>query len=83
MKTQMLLKALVVFPLILFADYILMAAIGCATCLFGFGDTFYCGPFCLIGKTVLGISAILFFYIISPNFLKSNKNSNYAKTTEE
>jgi len=79
----MLLKALLVLPVILFADYILMAAIGCTTYLFGFGDEFYCGPFCLIGKTVLGFSAILFFYIISPNFLKSNKHSKYAKTTEE
>jgi hypothetical protein len=76
-----MLKALLVLPVILFVDYILMALIGCATCLFGYGDEFYCGPYCIIGKTVLGFSAILFFYIISPNILKSKKNSKYAKTT--
>lgn len=83
MKTQMILKALLVLPVILFADYILMAVIGCATCLFGYGDEFYCGPYCMIGKTVLGLSAILFVYIISPNLHKSNKNSKYAKTAQE
>jgi len=66
-----------VLPLILFVDYILMALSGCPTCLFGFGDEFYCGPFCLAGKIILALSAVFFGYLIYPEIkvlLKSKKN---------
>lgn len=70
MKATLFLKLFLVLPLILFTDYLLMALIGCTTCLFGLGEAFYCGPFCLAGKILLGISAIFFGYLLYPE-LKS------------
>lgn len=67
MKASLFLKVFFVLPLILFVDYILMAALGCSTCLFGLGDEFYCGPFCLVGKIILVLSAIFFGYLIYPD----------------
>lgn len=70
-------KILLVLPLILLVDYILMALIGCTTCLFGLGDEFYCGPFCLAGKIILALSALFFGYLIYPDikaFVNSKKN---------
>lgn len=82
MKAKILIKIFFVLPLILFADYLLMAVIGCTTCLFGLGNEFYCGPFCLTGKIILALSAIIFAYIIYPelkDFLYSRK---HVKATE-
>jgi len=67
MKTSILIKLLLVLPLIVLFDYILMVILGCSTCLFGFGKDFYCGPYCLAGKIILGISALFFLYLIIPD----------------
>jgi len=67
MKKPIIIKVLVFLPLILFVDYIIMALIGCTSCLFGTGKDFYCGPFCLAGKIILALSVILFGYIIYPD----------------
>lgn len=67
MKASLFIKVFLILPLILFADYILMAILGCSTCLFGFGNEFYCGPFCLVGKIILALSAIFFGYLIFPD----------------
>lgn len=81
MKASLLLKIFLVLPLLLLIDYILMALFGCATCLFGMGDEFYCGPFCLIGKIILGLSALFFGYLIYPDIkalFNPNKNGPAA-----
>jgi len=67
MKASILVKVFFVLPLIIFVDYILMALLGCTTCLFGLGEDFYCGSFCLAGKIILALSAIFFGYIIFPD----------------
>ena len=67
MKASLFIKVFLILPLILFADYLLMALLGCSTCLFGLGDEFYCGPFCLIGKLILVLSVIFFGFIIYPD----------------
>jgi hypothetical protein len=67
MRALFFLKMFFVLPLILFVDYILMAILGCTTCLFGFGEDFYCGSFCLAGKIILALSAIFFGYLIYPD----------------
>lgn len=79
MKASLFLKVFLVLPLILFADYILMAVFGCTSCLFGMGDEFYCGPFCLAGKIILGISALFFGYLIYPEIrrLFLNKHNHF------
>ena len=64
MKASILVKVFFVLPLLIFVDYILMAILGCTTCLFGLGEDFYCGSFCLAGKIILALSAIFFGYII-------------------
>jgi hypothetical protein len=85
MKTSLLLKTVLVLPVILFADYLLMVLLGCATCLFGSGDEFYCGPFCIVGKIVLVLSAVFFGYIVYPDIkkiIKARKNGTSTKKQE-
>jgi hypothetical protein len=77
MKASILVKVFFLLPLLIFVDYILMAILGCTTCLFGFGEDFYCGSFCLAGKIILALSAIFFGYIIFPEIkaiFKPKKN---------
>jgi len=64
MKVSIFLKIFLILPLILFVDYLIMALLGCTTCLLGFGEDFYCGSFCLAGKIILALSAIFFGYLI-------------------
>jgi hypothetical protein len=85
-KGSLFIKVFLVLPLILFADYLLMAVIGCTTCLFGTGDEFYCGPFCLAGKIILALSVIFFGYLISPEIkalINSGKNVKAAESKED
>jgi hypothetical protein len=82
-KTSLLLKIGFILPLILFADYLLMVLLGCATCLFGFGDDFYCGPYCLLGKIILGLSGLFFIILISPDIAEMIKLMKNVKTTEK
>lgn len=67
MKTSLWIKLLLVLPLILLADYLLMVVLGCASCLFGLGDDYYCGGYCLTGKLILLASAIFFLFLIYPD----------------
>jgi hypothetical protein len=81
MKASILVKVFFVLPLLIFVDYILMAILGCTTCLFGLGEDFYCGSFCLAGKIILALSAIVFGYIILPDIkaiFKPKKNGASA-----
>jgi hypothetical protein len=79
MKASIFVKVFFILPLILFIDYLLMALLGCTTCLFGFGDDYYCGSFCLAGKIILALSALFFWYLIYPDLkaiLKSKKHGS-------
>ena len=82
MKASLLVKFLLVLPLILLVDYILMALLGCTTCLFGLGNEFYCGPFCLAGKIILALSALFFGYLIYPEIKEMIKSRKNVKTPE-
>jgi len=85
MKATLFIKVFLVLPLILFADYLLMALLGCSTCLFGLNDDFYCGPFCLAGKIILALSIAYFGYLIYPDIkaiVQSKKNAP-AKESEK
>ncbi len=70
MKNQILIKALLLLPIIVLADYIFMALLGCTACLSGLGDSFYCGSYCLIGKGIMLLSLVLFFYLFLPDIKK-------------
>jgi hypothetical protein len=79
MKTQFLFKVLLVLPLILFVDWILMVVLGCASGLCGFGNSFYCGPYCLFGKGILLLSAVSFLvYLLFPEIKKTIINKKHA-----
>jgi len=83
MKTSVNFKVFIVLPLLLFVDYVLMILIGCSTCLFGFGHDFYCGPYCIFGKVILGLSAIFFFLLLLPDvkeFFKDVRNVLHTKS---
>jgi hypothetical protein len=85
MRASLFVKVFFVLPLILFIDYMLMALLGCTTCLLGFGDDFYCDSFCLAGKLILALSAIFFGYLIYADLkaiLKSKKHGSSAKKQE-
>ena len=67
---SLIIKFLLILPLIILIDYILMVILGCSTCLFEFGNDFYCGTYCIIGKILLGVSALFFIYLIYPDIKK-------------
>lgn len=73
MKTALLIKFTLVLPLILLADYVIMVLIGCASCLFGVGDGYYCGTYCIFGKLILLASAIFFGYLVWRDYRKYNR----------
>lgn len=78
MKASILVKVVFILPLLIFVDYILMAILGCTTCLFGLGEDFYCGSFCLAGKIILALSAIFFGYIIFPDIKAIFKHKKHG-----
>lgn len=85
MKAAILIKVFLVFPLILLADYLVMAALGCSTCLFGLGDEFYCGPFCILGKIIIALSVVFFGYLIYRDvrkYRKAEQNGQASKKQE-
>ena len=82
MKASIYLKIFFILPLILFVDYVLMAIIGCTTCLFGLGDEFYCGSFCLAGKIILALTAIFFGYLIYPDIKEAIKTARNGSSAE-
>ena len=82
MRASLFIKVFFILPLILFVDYVLMALLGCSTCLFGLGDEFYCGPFCIAGKIILALSAVYFGYFIYSEIktiFRSKKNGQSAE----
>ena len=79
MKTQIFLKVFLLLPLIIFVDYVIMVVIGCTSCLFGFGESFYCGSYCFIGKVVLLLSAVLFIYLLIPDLKKILTHKKHAQ----
>lgn len=83
MKTLIILKVLFLLPGIIYLDYLILALIGCTSCLMGAESGFYCGPYCIIGKIVLGLSGIFILYIISPDIKQLFKNHKNATTTQE
>jgi len=81
MKTQFLLKVFLVLPIVIFVDWVLMIVLGCATSLCGFGNGFYCGPYCLFGKGILFLSAVSFIiYLLFPELKKYVNHKTHAQT---
>lgn len=83
MKAKLLFKVAFVLPLIIFVDYLIMALVGCATCLFNMGEDFYCGPFCLAGKIILALSAVFFAYYIHTDIKAIFKKETDGTSTFE
>jgi hypothetical protein len=82
MKTQIFFKVLIVLPIVIFADWVLMVVLGCASGLCGFGNSFYCGPYCLIGKGILLLSAVFFIiYLLFPEIKKAINHKKHAPTS--
>lgn len=83
MKASIFIKCLFFLPMIIFADYMIMVLLGCVCSLFGAGDGFYCGPFCIVGKLVLVLSAIFFGYLIYPDIKTTIKHKTDGAATEK
>jgi hypothetical protein len=70
MKTILFFKVVIGLPVVIFVDYFLLALLGCVSCLLGFGDDYFCGPYCLFGKAFLILSAVLFGWFLFPELKK-------------
>ncbi len=81
MKTEILSKALLLLPAILFADFLFMTLLGCLTNRLGCGEEFYCGLYCVIGKGILLLSAIIFVYLLLQDSIKNRFFNKNAKTS--
>ncbi len=81
MKNQTLIKALLLLPIIVFADYIFMALLGWTASLCGLDDAFYCGPYCFIGKGILLLSLAFFFYLLLPDIRKILTRKTYGQAS--
>jgi hypothetical protein len=55
----------------LFGVILLLTVIGAVACLFGAGDSFYCGAFCILGKITL-VAVLLVITIQTYRALSSN-----------
>ncbi|MEI8047921.1 MAG: hypothetical protein WCI92_11125 [Bacteroidota bacterium] len=81
MKTQIFVKVLMVLPMVIFVDWVLMVVLGCATSIFGLGNSFYCGSYCCIGKGILLLSAVSFIiYLLFPEIKKYVNHKAHAQT---
>lgn len=76
MKSNIVLRLSVILAFILIVDYVLMAVLGCASCLFKFDDNFYCGTFCVFGKIILLISAAIYSFIVYSQFKLLSKHKD-------
>jgi len=83
MKSPIFLIYIFLISLLFFIDYVLMMLLGCITSVLGFGNDFYCGTYCLIGKIVLGATAVLFIFLIFTDTKESLKNLINATTKKE
>jgi len=83
MKSRLFWKIMIILPLLMFLDYILMALLGCTSCLLGMGEDYYCGKYCLFGKIILLLSVILFFRIIFNDLRVFFKATENGQTAEE
>lgn len=78
MKTSMVIKVFLFLPLVLFLDYILLVFVGCAGCIFGLGDKFYCGSYCIFGKLLLGLSLVFIIILLTPHLVELFKKIRNA-----
>jgi len=62
MKTKILLYVMI-FTVILFVDYVLLAVIGCVACAAGAEESFYCTVFCNLAKILIVVTTLLPFAI--------------------
>lgn len=60
-------RCLFVLPVILFVDYLILVAIGSASCFFGAGDKYFCNAYCPISLSIIGASLVFFVWIIAKN----------------
>ncbi len=77
-KNKLVFKIVFGLPVLIFFDYLIIVILGCASCLFGFGDSYYCGTYCYIGKCLILISLLLFGWYLYPD-LKKKLRSNIHK----
>ncbi len=75
MKGVMIFKVCIIVPLVIFIDYLVMILLGSVAHIAGCGDGFYCGPFCIVGKVLLGLSVILIFFPEIKEFVLKGKSS--------
>jgi hypothetical protein len=77
MKRTLIFKIVIGLPVVIFIDYLLMALLGCVSCLLGFGDDYFCTTYCLLGKVLLVLSAVLYGWFIFPEIMSLFQAKNH------
>lgn len=57
-------KWLLIFSALLFADWVLMILLGCLSGICQVDERFYCSVYCVIGKVLLASTAGLVIYLL-------------------
>lgn len=83
MKTLLAVKVLLLLPLVLFIDFIVMILFGSISHLIGCGDNFFCGPYCLVGEILLGLSVVFVLFLIFQEIKSMVKNRENGSSTKK
>ena len=73
---DVVLKGLILLPIIAFVDYVIMALVGCVSCVLGSTNNFYECAFCTIAKFIFGASILLFIGFLFFEYKSINRNNN-------
>ncbi len=70
---QILIKFGLILTVLLFVDYVVIALIGCISCLFGAQDNYFCETYCWLVRSMVGLSFIVFLGYFIYAIYKHNK----------
>ena len=71
---EVVLKSLFLLSVFLMVDYLIMIIVGCVSGYLDCTANYFDCTYCTIGKSVFGISAILFFIAVKGDFKSMRKN---------
>ena len=53
---EIVLKYVIILFVLLFVDYVILAILGCAACLLGAEESYFCNTYCYIFKIFVGVT---------------------------
>ncbi len=58
---KLLIKFGLILTVLLFVDYVIIAIFGCASCLLGAEDQYFCETFCWVVRSFIALSLVVYF----------------------